>query len=185
MRRGGALWVKGSARAGPAPPTCPPEFLHRQHGRCLREEPGRRRLCSPRVPGPLQPPACGPRGEVSAEWAAPARAGAGPHSGGGPGLGCGVGREARAARCPEAGGRSGLGGGRTGNLPQSTWAGRGLRPRLGPVVGEAAAEAAGGDSGASRLAPPGSGGPPYGSTCPKAAGDLPAWRLVAMAAWWA
>lgn len=108
-RRGGALWVKGSVRPGPAPPTCPLEFLHQQHGRCLREEPGRRRLCSPRVPGPLPPPARGPRGEVSAEKAAHARAGAGPHSRGGPGLGCRVGREASAAPNPGAGGLPGLG----------------------------------------------------------------------------
>uniref|UniRef100_A0A8C4L3P5 RNA polymerase III subunit E n=1 Tax=Equus asinus TaxID=9793 RepID=A0A8C4L3P5_EQUAS len=51
----------------PAPPTCPPEFLHQQHGRCLRGEPGRRRLCSPRLPGPLPPPARGPSGEVKSE----------------------------------------------------------------------------------------------------------------------
>uniref|UniRef100_A0A8C9H2G3 RNA polymerase III subunit E n=1 Tax=Piliocolobus tephrosceles TaxID=591936 RepID=A0A8C9H2G3_9PRIM len=48
----------------PAPPTCPPEFLHQQHGRRLRGEPGRRRLCSPRVTGRLPPSALGPRGEI-------------------------------------------------------------------------------------------------------------------------
>lgn len=109
-RLGGALWVKGSARALPASsPHVSAEFLHQQHGRCLRGEPGRRRLCSPRVPGPLPPPARGPVGEVSADVAAPAQAGAGPHSRGGPGRGCRVGPEARATRCQGAGGLSGLG----------------------------------------------------------------------------
>lgn len=56
----------------------------------------------------MLPPARGRRGEVSAVLAVPIRAGAGPYSRGGPGRGCWVGREARAARCRGAGGLLGL-----------------------------------------------------------------------------